>query len=133
MGILRERGAVAFFIDQAILGQRHAAKTRLMRIDRVRINGDHLKASPSAMASTSATLLMLASRNRPSATERVRTIAVAMDEQQATISQIEGNVGHLKTIALSNSSAAEEITATMVQLSKLSNDTRQRLAAFKTE
>jgi methyl-accepting chemotaxis protein len=66
-------------------------------------------------------------------TERVRTIAVAMDEQQATISQIEGNVGHLKTIALSNSSAAEEITTTMVQLSKLSNETRQRLSAFKTE
>jgi methyl-accepting chemotaxis protein len=66
-------------------------------------------------------------------TERVRTIAVAMDEQQATISQIEGSVGHLKTIALSNSSAAEEITTTMVQLSKLSNETRQRLAAFKTE
>jgi methyl-accepting chemotaxis protein len=66
-------------------------------------------------------------------TERVRTIAVAMDEQQATISQIEGNVGHLKTIALSNSSAAEEITTTMVQLSKLSNETKQRLSAFKTE
>ena len=66
-------------------------------------------------------------------TERVRTIAVAMDEQQATISQIEGNVGHLKTIALSNSSAAEQITTTMVQLSKLSNETRQRLSAFKTE
>ncbi len=66
-------------------------------------------------------------------TERVRTIAVAMDEQQATISQIEGNVGHLKTIALSNSSAAEQITTTMMQLSKLSNETRQRLSAFKTE
>jgi methyl-accepting chemotaxis protein len=66
-------------------------------------------------------------------TERVRTIAVAMDEQQATITQIEGSVGHLKTIALTNSSAAEEITATMVQLSKLSNETRQRLSAFKTE
>jgi methyl-accepting chemotaxis protein len=66
-------------------------------------------------------------------TERVRSIAVAMDEQQATISQIEENVGHLKTIALGNSSAAEEITTTMVQLSKLSNETRQRLSAFKTE
>jgi methyl-accepting chemotaxis protein len=66
-------------------------------------------------------------------TERVRTIAVAMDEQQATISQIEGSVGHLKTIALSNSSASEQITTTMVQLSKLSNETRQRLSAFKTE
>jgi len=66
-------------------------------------------------------------------TERVRTIAVAMDEQQATITQIEGSVGHLKTIALSNSTAAEEITTTMVQLSKLSNETRQRLSAFKTD
>jgi methyl-accepting chemotaxis protein len=66
-------------------------------------------------------------------TERVRTIAVAMDEQQATISQIEGSVGHLKTIALSNSTAAEQITTTMMQLSKLSNETRQRLSAFKTE
>jgi methyl-accepting chemotaxis protein len=66
-------------------------------------------------------------------TERVRTIAVAMDEQQATISQIEGNVAHLKTIALGNSSAAEQITTTMVQLSKVSNETRSRLSAFKTE
>jgi methyl-accepting chemotaxis protein len=66
-------------------------------------------------------------------TERVRTIAVAMDEQQATITQIEGSVGHLKTIALGNSTAAEEITTTMVQLSKLSNETRQRLSAFKTD
>jgi methyl-accepting chemotaxis protein len=66
-------------------------------------------------------------------TERVRTIAVAMDEQQATITQIEGSVGHLKNIALSNSTAAEEITTTMVQLSKLSNETRSRLQAFKTE
>jgi methyl-accepting chemotaxis protein len=66
-------------------------------------------------------------------TDRVRSIAVAMEEQQATITQIEGSVGHLKTIALSNSTAAEEITATMVQLSKLSNETRERLSAFKTE
>jgi methyl-accepting chemotaxis protein len=56
-----------------------------------------------------------------------------MDEQQATISQIEGNVAHLKTIALGNSSAAEQITTTMVQLSKVSNETRSRLSAFKTE
>ena len=66
-------------------------------------------------------------------TERVRTIAVAMDEQQATTTEIEGSVANLKTIALGNSTAAEEITTTMMQLSKLSNDTRQRLSAFKTE
>jgi methyl-accepting chemotaxis protein len=66
-------------------------------------------------------------------TERVRSIAVAMDEQQATIGQIEGNVGRLKNIALTNSSSAEQITATMVQLSKLSNEMRHQLSAFKTE
>jgi len=83
--------------------------------------------------STVSQSMKLIAQGTQDTTERVRTIAVAMDEQQATISQIEGSVGHLKTIALSNSTAAEEITTTMVQLSKLSNDTRQRLAAFKTE
>jgi len=85
-----------------------------------------------ATATVSSSMKLIAQGTQDT-TERVRTIAVAMDEQQATISQIEGSVGNLKTIALGNSSAAEEITTTMVQLSKLSNDTRQRLAAFKTE
>lgn len=62
----------------------------------------------------------------------IRSIAVAMDEQQATVAQIEGNVAALKNIALTNSSSAEEITATMIQLSKQSNTMRQRLAEFKT-
>jgi methyl-accepting chemotaxis protein len=65
-------------------------------------------------------------------TTMIRSIAVAMDEQQATVAQIEGNVAALKTIALTNSSSAEEITATMIQLSKQSNDIRQKLAEFKT-
>lgn len=64
-------------------------------------------------------------------TEMVRSIAVAMDEQQATLSQISGNISELRNIAMSNSAASEEITATMVQLSKLSNDTRL-LAEYKT-
>jgi methyl-accepting chemotaxis protein len=63
-------------------------------------------------------------------TEMVRSIAVAMDEQQATLSQISGNISELRNIAMSNSAASEEITATMVQLSKLSNDTRL-LAEYK--
>ena len=65
-------------------------------------------------------------------TERVRSIAVAMDEQEATISQIEGNVARLRNIALTNSASAEQITATMVQLSRLASDTRHQLGAFKT-
>ncbi|HXI60085.1 MAG TPA: methyl-accepting chemotaxis protein [Polyangia bacterium] len=83
--------------------------------------------------STVSTSMKSIAQGTQDTTERVRTIAVAMDQQQATITQIEGSVGHLKTIALSNSTAAEEITTTMVQLSKLSNETRQRLSAFKTE
>ncbi len=65
-------------------------------------------------------------------TESVRSIAVAMDEQQATLSQINGNVDQLRNIAMANTASSEEITATMVQLSKLSNDTRL-IAEFKTE
>ena len=63
-------------------------------------------------------------------TTMIRSIAVAMDEQQATVAQIEGNVTELKTVALTNSSSAEEIAATMIQLSKQSNLMRQRLAEF---
>lgn len=64
-------------------------------------------------------------------TEMIRSIAVAMDEQQATLSQISGNVGELRNIAMANSASSEEITATMIQLSKLSNDTRT-LAEYKS-
>ena len=65
-------------------------------------------------------------------TTMIRSIAVAMDEQQATVAQIEGNVTELKSVALTNSSSAEEIAATMIQLSKQSNLMRQRLAEFST-
>ena len=65
-------------------------------------------------------------------TESVRSIAVAMDEQQATLSQINGNVDQLRNIAMANTASSEEITATMIQLSKLSNDTRL-IAEFKAD
>ena len=64
-------------------------------------------------------------------TEMVRSIAVAMDQQQATLSQISGNISELRNIAMANSASSEEITATMIQLSKLSNDTRL-LAEYKS-
>ncbi|MEI6872668.1 MAG: methyl-accepting chemotaxis protein, partial [Verrucomicrobiota bacterium] len=63
-------------------------------------------------------------------TVMVRSISVAMDEQQATLSQINGNIGELRNIAMANSASSEEIAATMIQLSSLSNDTRQ-LAEYK--
>jgi len=60
----------------------------------------------------------------------VRSISVAMEEQQATLSQVNGNVAELRNIAMANSTSSEEIAATMIQLSKLSKDTRQ-LAEYK--
>jgi methyl-accepting chemotaxis protein len=64
--------------------------------------------------------------------QMIRSIAVAMEEQQAMVTQIEGNVGDLRGIAAGNAVAAEEITATMIQLSQLADEQRQKLSTFKT-
>ncbi|PZW46987.1 methyl-accepting chemotaxis protein [Humitalea rosea] len=64
--------------------------------------------------------------------QMIRSIAVAMEEQQATVTQIEANVVDLRGIASGNAVAAEEITATMIQLSLLADEQRQRLETFKT-
>jgi methyl-accepting chemotaxis protein len=65
-------------------------------------------------------------------TQMIHSSAAAVEEQQATITQIDSSVSQLRSIATSNSSAAEQITATMVQLSQLADETRGRLAQFKT-
>jgi methyl-accepting chemotaxis protein len=62
----------------------------------------------------------------------IHSSAAAVEQQQATITQIDSSVSQLRAIATSNSSAAEEITATMVHLSQLANETKTRLAQFKT-
>jgi len=84
-----------------------------------------------AAGTVSGAMQEIASATRET-TESVRSIAVAMDEQQATLAQINGNVDQLRNIAMANTASSEEITATMVQLSKLSNDTRL-IAEFKSE
>jgi methyl-accepting chemotaxis protein len=66
-------------------------------------------------------------------TPMIHSSAAAVEEQQATITQIDSSVSQLRAIATSNSPAAEEITATMVQLSQLlANETKTRLAQFET-
>jgi methyl-accepting chemotaxis protein len=65
-------------------------------------------------------------------TQMIHSSAAAVEQQQATITQIDSNVSQLRSIATSNSTAAEEITATMVHLSQLADETRGRLAQFKT-
>ena len=62
----------------------------------------------------------------------IRSIAVAMEEQQAVVTQIEGNVTDIRGIASSNAVAAEEITATMIQLSQLADEQRKQVESFKT-
>lgn len=64
--------------------------------------------------------------------QMIHSSATAIEEQRATVTQIDGTVSELKSIANSNTAAAEEITATMIQLSRLSDATRRRVEAFKT-
>jgi methyl-accepting chemotaxis protein len=61
----------------------------------------------------------------------VGAIATAMEEQQATVRGINTNVAELTRIGQSNATAAEEITATMLDLSKLAERSRADVDEFK--
>jgi methyl-accepting chemotaxis protein len=61
----------------------------------------------------------------------VDAIATAMEEQQMTVNGINSNVAELTRIGQSNATAAEEITATMLDLSKLAERTRLEVDEFK--
>lgn len=61
----------------------------------------------------------------------VGAIATAMEEQQATVNGINKNVAELTRIGQSNATAAEEITATMIDLSKLAERSRVDVEEFK--
>jgi methyl-accepting chemotaxis protein len=51
-------------------------------------------------------------------------IAVAMEQQQATVGSVSDRVSTLSRIAQSNATSAEEITVTMIDLSRLAAETR---------
>ncbi len=61
----------------------------------------------------------------------VGAIAGAMEQQQVTVRGINTNVGELTRIGQSNATAAEEITATMLDLSKLAERSRADVDAFR--
>ncbi len=61
----------------------------------------------------------------------VGAIATAMEEQQMVVGEINSSVTELTRIGQSNATAAEEITATMVDLSKLAEHTRKEVEQFK--
>ncbi|MGN7610997.1 methyl-accepting chemotaxis protein [Magnetococcales bacterium HHB-1] len=58
-------------------------------------------------------------------------IATAMEEQSATMTEINQNIGSLRTIGETNASASEEITATVIDLSKLADQTRILVERFQ--
>ncbi len=60
----------------------------------------------------------------------MQQISVAMEEQNATVSEIVGNISQLNQIGDVNAAAAEEISATMVELSKLSEKTQMEVSTL---
>jgi methyl-accepting chemotaxis protein len=60
----------------------------------------------------------------------IGAIATAMEEQRATVAGVSENVGQLTRIGQSNATAAEEISATMLDLSKLADRTRSDVDQF---
>jgi methyl-accepting chemotaxis protein len=61
-----------------------------------------------------------------------RSIAAAMEQQQSNVAEINGKMGELTGIGQANASAATEIAATMLDLSRLAEETRGKVALFKT-
>jgi methyl-accepting chemotaxis protein/aerotaxis receptor len=58
-------------------------------------------------------------------------IASSINQQQASVAQIRSSVDELSRIGQSNASAAEEITATVVELSRLSSRLRDEIGRFQ--
>ena len=60
----------------------------------------------------------------------IAAIATAMEEQQVVVADVNRNVAELTRIGQSNATAAEEITATMVDLSRMADSTRVSVDEF---
>ncbi|MFD0666592.1 methyl-accepting chemotaxis protein [Ramlibacter sp. MAHUQ-53] len=57
-------------------------------------------------------------------------IAAAMEQQSSAVEEINANLASLDQIAAANASASEEITATVIGLSKLADSTREEVERF---
>lgn len=64
--------------------------------------------------------------------QMLQRIALALEEQSSAVEQINQNLSNLDQIAHSNSAASEEIAATVVELSKIADATRQEVQRFQT-
>ena len=61
-----------------------------------------------------------------------QSIAAAMDQQQANVTEINDKMGELTKIGQANASAASEGGTTMKDLSRLAEETKAKVAQFKT-
>ena len=61
----------------------------------------------------------------------MQRISAALEQQTAAVQQINNNMASLNQIAESNASASEEITATVIELSKIADDTRREVDRFQ--
>ena len=60
----------------------------------------------------------------------LQRISAALEEQSSALDEIRTNVAGLDRIAQSNAAASEEITATVIELSKLADVTRKEVEKF---
>ena len=61
----------------------------------------------------------------------LQRIAVALEEQSAAVEQINANLTNVNQIAQSNAAASEEITATVMELAKIADNTRRQVDQFQ--
>jgi methyl-accepting chemotaxis protein len=61
----------------------------------------------------------------------LQRIAAALEQQRVSVQEIKANMDSLNRIGTANAAASEEITATVVELAKLANDTRGEVDKFK--
>jgi methyl-accepting chemotaxis protein len=62
----------------------------------------------------------------------LQRIAAALEQQSAAVEEINANLSNVDNIARSNAAASEEITATVIELSKIADATRREVEKFET-
>ena len=62
----------------------------------------------------------------------MQRISAALEQQSSAVQSINNNMASLNQIAESNASASEEITATVIELSRIADGTRQEVERFRT-
>ena len=63
--------------------------------------------------------------------QMLQRISAALEEQSMAVEEISSNVGSLDRIARGNAAASEEITASVIELSKLADHTRTEVERFR--